>query len=188
METARPELPATPTPAMPATAATPPAVVRRGFDAWPLGVALIALILDQATKAAVIAAFGPPGLGNAHAVIPNLVEFRHEQNTGSAFSLFQGRNTFLLLVGVIVIGLLVYYYRAMPRGKPVLRIAVGAVVGGAIGNLVDRIRLGHVTDWIHVYSPGVFNYPTFNVADSCISVGMITIALYLFFADRAPTR
>lgn len=176
METTRPD----------ALSTTSQATVRRRFDLWPLIVAAVTLALDQATKAAVVAAFGPPGSGNVQTIIPNLVEFRHEQNTGSAFSLFQGQNTFLLLVGLIVIGLLVYYYRAMPQGRPLLRIAVGAVVGGAIGNLVDRLRLGHVTDWIHVFSPGVFNYPTFNVADSCISVGMITIALYLFFADRPP--
>ena len=159
--------------------------VRRGFDFWPLIVAVVVLILDQITKEAVIAAFGPSGNGNVRTIIPNFLEFRHEQNTGSAFSLFQGQNNvFPLLVALIVTGLLVYYYRAMPQGRPVLRVAVGGVVGGAIGNLIDRLRLGHVTDWIHVFYPGVFNYPTFNVADSCVSIGMITIALYLFFADR----
>ena len=80
-----------------------------------------------------------------------------------------------------MIGVLIYYYRALPQGNPLLRIAVGAVLGGAVGNIIDRLRLGHVTDWIHVT-----HYPTFNLADRCITVGMITLAIYLLFLDRAP--
>lgn len=172
----------------PAEAPATPAPRRGGFNAWPLAVAAVAFALDQASKAAVIAALGPPEAGNRVQIIPNFLEFVHTFNTGIAFSLFQGQNTTLLLVGLIVLGLLIYYYRAMPQGSRVLRIAVGAVVGGAIGNLVDRVRLGHVTDFIHVYYPGVFNYPVFNIADSCVSVGMIVVAVYLFFFDRPPRQ
>ncbi len=155
----------------------------RGFDAWPLLVATVVVILDQITKALVIRAFGPPEAGNAREIIPRVLDFRHDQNTGAAFSLFQGRSTTLLLIGVIVIGVLIYYYRALPQGQPVLRLAVGGVLGGAVGNIIDRLRLGHVTDWIHIT-----HYPTFNVADSCITVGMFTLAFYLLFMDRSARR
>jgi signal peptidase II len=154
-----------------------------GFDLWPFIVAAIAVVLDQITKALVINAFGPSENGNATTIIPHVLEFRHDENTGAAFSLFQGRSTTLLLIGVVVIGVLVYYYRALPQGNPLLRIAVGAVLGGAVGNLIDRVRLGHVTDWIHIS-----HYPTFNLADSCITVGMLTLAVYLLFLDRSPRR
>ncbi len=179
MATTSPEPPAETRPA-------PAPASRRGFDVWPLVVAVVAFALDQATKAAAIDALGPPEAGNRITLIPNFLEFLHTYNTGIAFSLLRGQNTTLLLVGLVVIGLLVYYYRAMPQGSTVLRVTVGAVVGGAIGNLVDRVRLGHVTDFIHVYVPGVFNYPVFNVADSFVTVGMVVIAVYLFFFDR-PT-
>jgi signal peptidase II len=154
-----------------------------GFDLWPFIVAAIAVVLDQITKALVINAFGPSENGNSTTIIPHVLEFRHDENTGAAFSLFQGRSTTLLLIGVVVIGVLIYYYRALPQGNPLLRIAVGAVLGGAVGNLIDRVRLGHVTDWIHIS-----HYPTFNLADSCITVGMLTLAVYLLFLDRSPRR
>jgi signal peptidase II len=154
-----------------------------GFDLWPFIVAAIAVVLDQITKALVINAFGPSESGNATTIIPHVLEFRHDENTGAAFSLFQGRSTTLLLIGVVVIGVLIYYYRALPQGNPLLRIAVGAVLGGAVGNLIDRVRLGHVTDWIDIS-----HYPTFNLADSCITVGMLTLAVYLLFLDRSPRR
>ena len=179
MATTRPEPPAE-TRLIPAS--------RRGFDLWPLAVAAVVFALDQATKAAIIAALGLPEAGNRTTLIPNFLEFLHTYNTGIAFSLLRGQNSALLLIGLVVIGLLVYYYRAMPQGSTLLRVTVGGVVGGALGNLFDRVRLGHVTDFIHVYVPGVFNYPVFNVADSFVTVGMIVIALYLFFFDRTPRK
>jgi signal peptidase II len=163
---------------------TPGVVARaRGFDLWPLIVAAIVVMLDQITKAVVIRAFASPDSGASKQIIPHLLDFRHDENTGAAFSLFQGRSTTLLLIGVIVIGVLIYYYRALPQGQPVLRLAVGGVLGGAVGNIIDRVRLGHVTDWIHIT-----HYPTFNIADSCITIGMITLAISLLFMDRIARR
>jgi len=155
----------------------------RVFDFWPMIVAAVVVIVDQITKALVIRAFGPPDATTSKVIIPHLLDFQHDENTGAAFSLFQGRSTTLLLIGVIVIGVLIYYYRALPQGQPVLRIAVGGVLGGAVGNIIDRVRLGYVTDWIHFT-----HYPTFNVADSCITIGMVTLAFYLLFMDRSARR
>ncbi|MCA1669877.1 MAG: signal peptidase II [Thermomicrobia bacterium] len=146
-------------------------------------VAAVVVVIDQVTKAMVIRAFGPPDAVTSKQIIPHLLDVRHDENTGAAFSLFQGRSTTLLLIGVIVIGVLIYYYRALPQGQPVLRLAVGGVLGGAVGNIIDRIRLGYVTDWIHIT-----HYPTFNVADSCITIGMVTLAFSLFFMDRSTRR
>ncbi|MHB8648264.1 MAG: signal peptidase II [Thermomicrobiales bacterium] len=154
-----------------------------GFDLWPVIIAAIVVVIDQISKALVIRAFGPPEAGKSKVIIPRVLDFRHDENTGAAFSLFQGRSTTLLLIGVIVIGVLIYYYRALPQGQPLLRLAVGGVLGGAVGNIIDRVRLGHVTDWIHIT-----HYPTFNVADSCITVGMVTLAIALLFLDRLARR
>ncbi len=156
---------------------------KRGFDLWPIIVAAIVVVIDQITKAMIVRALGPPEAGASKVIIPRLLDFRHDENTGAAFSLFQGRSTTLLLIGVIVIGVLIYYYRALPQGQPVLRLAVGGVFGGAVGNIIDRVRLGHVTDWIHIT-----HYPTFNIADSCITIGMFTLALFLLFMDRSARR
>ncbi len=155
----------------------------RAFDFWPMIVAAVVVIIDQITKALVVRSFGPPDAATSKQIIPHVLDFRHDENTGAAFSLFQGRSTTLLLIGVIVIGVLIYYYRALPQGQPILRLAVGSVLGGAVGNIIDRVRLGYVTDWIHIT-----HYPTFNVADSCITIGMATLAFSLLFVDRFAHR
>lgn len=154
---------------------------RRGFDVVPLVVAAVVVAIDQITKAMAMRAFGPPEEGRTKEIIPNVLEFRHGRNTGMAFSQLQGQNGLLILIVVVVVALLVYYYRSLPQGKVALRLAMGAVLGGALGNVIDRIRLGSVTDWIHVT-----RYPTFNLADSFITVGMITLAVSIFFMDRGP--
>jgi signal peptidase II len=149
-----------------------------GFNAVPLVVAAVVVAIDQITQALVIRAFGPPEAGKSKEIVPKLLDFRHDENTGAAFSMFQGQSALLLIIAVVVVALLVYYYRALPQENWTLRLAVGGVLGGAVGNIIDRVRLGHVTDWIHVP-----HYPTFNFADSCITVGMITLAETLFFMD-----
>jgi signal peptidase II len=151
----------------------------RSFNFAPLVIAAVVIVIDQITKALVIRALGPPEAGKSKEIIPKLLDFRHDENTGAAFSMFQGQSALVLIIAVVVVALLIYYYRALPQDSWTLRIAIGAVLGGAISNIIDRIRLGHVTDWIHVP-----HYPTFNFADSCITVGMITIAVTLFFTDR----
>lgn len=152
---------------------------RRGFDAVPLLVAAVVAALDQVTKAMAMQAFGDPAEGRAKQIIPNVLEFRHNRNTGMAFSQLQGQNVLLILIVVVVVALLIYYYRSLPQGRLSLRLAIGAVLGGALGNVIDRIRLGSVTDWIHIT-----RYPTFNLADSFITVGMITLAVSIFLMDR----
>src|SRR3954453_14790553 len=104
---------------------------RVAFDLWPVIVAAAVVALDQLSKALVIGALGPPEAGKTKSIIPKLLDIRHDQNTGAAFSLFQGRSTPPLLIGLIVLGMLIYYYRALPQHNPVLRLAVGAVLGGA---------------------------------------------------------
>jgi len=112
----------------------------------------------------------------------------HTHNTGAAFGLFQGHSfalTIVALVGIVVI--LVYalfIYRRFPLLDNRLgRLALGLILGGAVGNLIDRLRLGYVTDFIDV---GV--WPTFNIADSAITVGVIIIAYSLLSLARAVKR
>jgi len=124
----------------------------------------------------------------------------HIHNTGAAFGLFQGQNFSLTIVAFIGIVLVLLYVFLVPRSFPILdtklsKLALGLVLGGIIGNLVDRLRfvfdstagnlverlhLGYVTDFIDI---GI--WPTFNVADSAITVGIILFAYYLLFSTRA---
>lgn len=106
-------------------------------------------------------------------------------NTGAAFGLFQDSSFFLIIVDFIGIILVLLYVFLVPRRFPFLdtklgRLALGLVLGGTIGNLVDRLRFGYVTDFISV---GV--WPAFNVADSAITVGVVLFACFLLFSTRA---
>ena len=106
----------------------------------------------------------------------------HTFNTGSAFGLFQDQNFPLILVSFIGISILVLIYRGQRRPSNLLRLSIGLQLGGATGNLVDRLRLGHVTDFVDVGA-----WPIFNVADSSIVVGLVMLA-WIFIGPDSLTR
>ncbi len=94
----------------------------------------------------------------------------HTHNTGSAFGLFQGHNFPLILVAIFGIGVLVLVYYSQRQRTNLLRTSIALQIGGAFGNLIDRVRLGHVTDFLDV-GP----WPVFNIADSSIVVGLVIL-------------
>jgi signal peptidase II len=105
--------------------------------------------------------------------------FTHTFNTGSAFGLFQGQNLPLILVSVIGITILALIYRGQRRPGHLLRLSLALQCGGAAGNLLDRLRLGYVTDFVDV-GP----WPIFNVADASIVVGLALLAWIIFGSKR----
>lgn len=140
--------------------------------------------LDQLTKALVLA-WMP--LHSVHPVIPGLLNLVHVQNPGGAFGFLAGQSQALrmfLFVGVtaLAIGLIVMLYRQVPPSNRRLRLALALLCGGALGNLIDRLRLGQVVDFVDVYV-GNWHWPAFNVADSAITVGVM-----LFMLDMVLTR
>ncbi len=103
-------------------------------------------------------------------------------NTGAAFGLFVDHTFLLIIASFIGVGVLLYIYRLHPAHGLLLRISLGLQLGGAIGNLTDRIRFGQVTDFVKL-GP----WPIFNVADACIVVGIIIlIALFFLNGDKEP--
>jgi len=104
----------------------------------------------------------------------------HTFNTGSAFGLFRDQNFPLILVSVVGITILVLIYRAQRRPSTLLRFSLGLQLGGATGNLLDRLRMGHVTDFADIGS-----WPIFNVADSSIVVGLLMLGWIFIVPDRS---
>jgi len=103
----------------------------------------------------------------------------HWYNKGVAFGMFQeGGIIFILLPIIIVVGIIVYFPR-IPNQEWTLRLALSMQLGGAIGNLIDRITIGHVTDFISIGS-----FPVFNVADSAITVGTIVLVLGVWLQEK----
>ena len=103
------------------------------------------------------------------------------QNTGSAFGLFQGNNLPLLIVSLVGVAVLAYSYRTQENPSRPMRCSIALMLGGAVGNLLDRILLGHVTDFIDI-GP----WPVFNLADSAIVVGLILMAWTLVMQREQP--
>ena len=103
----------------------------------------------------------------------------HGQNTGSAFGLFAGFTNFLIIASLIGLGLILYFFVKQASANLFVRVSVGLIVGGAVGNLIDRIKDGFVVDFISVGW-----WPAFNVADSAISIGMTVMVLFMIFGNK----
>jgi signal peptidase II len=137
------------------------------------------LLADQVAKALVVANLA---LGERVGVLGDLVQIWHAQNRGAAFSLFQGGTLLFLVVSVLSVGMVAYFHRALRDRAWQLHVVLGIVLGGTLGNLVDRVRQGYVTDWVSV-GFGDLRFPTFNVADSSIVVGIGILVLYLLVTN-----
>jgi signal peptidase II len=103
-------------------------------------------------------------------------------NTGAAFGLFQNGNLIFIILGFIVSGVIIYYYPHVPKEDWWLKLALGLQLGGALGNLIDRLQFGHVIDFFSVGS-----FPVFNVADSAITVGTCILLLGVYLKERKLT-
>lgn len=141
--------------------------------------ALAILVADQVTKALVVANLA---LGEKSRLLGDLVQVWHAQNRGAAFSLFQGGTILFLIVSVLSIGIVAYFHRSLRDRNPWLHVVLGIVLGGTLGNFLDRLRQGYVTDWLSV-GIGDTRWPTFNVADSSVVVGIGILVVYLFLTS-----
>jgi signal peptidase II len=117
--------------------------------------------------------------------IQNYFEFRYQTNTGAAFSMFEGHTGWLAAFSALIsLGVLAWGWW-LPVRERGLRLPFGLILGGAVGNLIDRVRLGHVIDFIVAHWHQYY-WPTFNVADSAVCVGMAWLILASFRASPQP--
>lgn len=155
---------------------------RKGWWVLPL-VAALTLALDQVTKYLVVSNLG---LYESWAPVPGWagrLDIHYVTNSGAAFGLFQNGGLFFVVVAVLVSAVILFYYRHLPDGQWLVRLSLGLELGGALGNLIDRLRLGHVIDFVDLHV-----WPVFNVADSAIVCGVVLLAYLLLREDRAERR
>ncbi len=152
----------------------------RKRDIFALAIGLAVVLVDQLTKVWIVQYFGYEGGRAPIPILGEILTLYYVQNTGVAFSLFAGQNIkfALIFVALALIAYLYWRYRESPSLW--LRLGFALVLGGAVGNILDRFTRGYVVDFIHFQIPGVFNFAVFNVADSGITVGVILIAIVLY--------
>jgi signal peptidase II len=152
-------------------AAAPAAEGRRAAH-WVVffGLAITVLVLDQLTKAWLTSRLSP---GEVMTVLGDWIRLVYSQNSGALFGLFRDNALLFGIVSLFVIGLIVLYHRQVGSSL-YLSIALGLLLGGALGNVTDRLRLGYVVDFVDI-GIGDFRWYTFNVADAAISVAIVML-------------
>jgi len=118
-------------------------------------------------------------------VIPRFFSITHIHNPGGAFGFMAHqnsnvRNLLFLFLSSLAVGLVFYFYKNTPKTHPFLATGLALIFGGAIGNLIDRIRFGKVVDFLDFYI-GAYHWPAFNIADSAITVGIIVFIFHILF-------
>ena len=145
-------------------------------------VLVLALVgLDQLVKFLVRANIP---LGGDVPFLPHILQLTYVQNTGAAFSILSGRRLLLTLLPIAALGLLLFLYFRRLYAHPLTDFALPLIMGGALGNLVDRVRFRAVVDFLDVYW-GDWHWPAFNVADSAIFVGAVLACLILWRKPQA---
>jgi signal peptidase II len=151
---------------------------------WLWAIAVAVFLLDQITKTWInarmpLGTYGPPG---AITVIEDFFYLVHVGNTGAAWSMFTGKSAWLAGLALFTLIAIYFWRHSLGLRQRVVQVSFGLLCGGIVGNLVDRLIHGHVIDFLDFHF-GSYVYPTFNVADSGICVG---VGLYMLHSLRSP--
>ena len=161
----------------------------RVYDALALLTAIVVLILDQWSKAWVVTNLYPPYIGPQFSLIGNYLILYYIKNNGAAFSLFANSIVLVLLI-IVAIGVILYLYlRMLNTGSLWYKLIFGLIIGGALGNLIDRAHhSGYVVDFISFNIPQLnFHFAISNLADAAISIGVVLLFVTLLFGGlRKP--
>ena len=156
-------------------------------------VALLIILIDQASKLFIE---GWLAVGEQYEIIPGLApffQFTRTINRGAAFGMFQNGGLIFAAVAIVVSIVILIYNHQLPAGQTWLRLALGLQMGGAMGNMIDRLRQGFVTDFMDINVESLIdipyaNWPIFNVADMSIVGGVILLIIIMLFLDEDPLK
>jgi signal peptidase II len=162
--------------------------IARAKDATMVAIGLLVIVVDQLTKRWVQEYFAAHP-GTTVPILGDVLKLDYTQNTGVAFSLLSGQAVMFLLIAAAICVIGALYWRTRETGTLLLKVSFGLVLGGAIGNLIDRFAHQYVVDFIHFQIPAVhFDFAVFNVADSAISVGVVLLAALLWLGRAEVAR
>lgn len=139
-----------------------------------LAIVAVTIIVDQLTKFLVVKYMN---LGQSISVIDNFLYITSHRNEGAAWGILQGKMIFFYVVTLVVIGLVILWIRKLDiKKEKLLVIALSLILGGALGNFIDRVMYQHVVDFINTYIFG-YDFPIFNIADSALCIGVFLMAV-----------
>ncbi|MEI7772949.1 MAG: signal peptidase II [Chloroflexales bacterium] len=157
---------------------------QHGRWAVPAAIAALVIAADQASKAWITQNLGPETMTRFIPIMGDAARIAYSHNTGVAFSLLEGMPQLLTFAGLAIIAGAIYFYATqLPNRHLGVQVILGLIMGGAFGNLIDRVRMGYVVDFIQV---GWF--PVFNLADSAITVGAALLMLQFLLDEIAHRR
>ncbi|MEG0371749.1 MAG: signal peptidase II [Clostridium sp.] len=144
---------------------------------WILGL----VFLDQVTKYAAKCTFQG---ASDKVLVDGIFSLTYLENRGAAFGIFKDEKIILIgLTAIVIIALIIYLFKGKGITRPI-NIALILILGGAIGNLIDRVFLGYVIDFSHFYIGNVFDWPVFNIADTCVVIGTVLMAVSILFSKE----
>lgn len=145
--------------------------------------ALCVTVADQVVKKVVTMVMD---LGESVDFLGSIVRFTRMANTGAAFGMMKGRSLVFIVISAAASIAIIAFHREITKMRSLERLAFGLILGGAVGNLIDRVRVGAVVDFIDI-GAGSLRWPAFNVADSAITIGVVILAFHLLFRPRAAS-
>ncbi|MEO5969401.1 MAG: signal peptidase II [Bdellovibrionia bacterium] len=152
-----------------------------------LALTSVIIVLDQVTKYLIVEKFR---LGETSPMIADFFNLTYVQNKGAAFGLLSQadpsfRIPFFVIIPLVALSSIAYVFRKLPANNVKLAVALSLIISGAFGNLIDRMRLGYVIDFLDFHWKWTYHFPSFNVADSAICMGVALVMLDLFTEESS---
>ena len=144
-------------------------------------IAVFVILLDQFTKWLIVSKMQ---FGESIPIIDQVLYITSHRNRGAAWGILQGQMWLFYVITLIVIIAIIYYIQKAAKGKRLLGTSLALMLGGAIGNFIDRVFRKEVVDFIHTYIFD-YNFPVFNIADSCLVIGVILLMIVMLRDERA---
>ncbi len=141
---------------------------------------LLVILLDQWTKWLIVASME---IGESVKVIDDIIHITSHRNRGAAWGMLEGKFWLFYIITAIVVVALVYFMQTEAKGKPLMKTSLAILLGGAIGNFIDRLFRGEVVDFIQTFIFG-YHFPIFNIADAALTIGVLLLFGAMFIEDR----
>lgn len=149
-------------------------------------IAIIVIGLDQFTKYLVVKKME---LGESIAILEPTFKLLSHRNRGAAWGMFEGQIIFFTIVTLVVIAGILYYFQKEAKGKPLFQFSLMLLLGGAIGNFIDRLFRGEVVDFFSVLIPIIqYDFPIFNIADAALTIGVILLMIAMLFEEKSNKK